>query len=132
MSKFTGIKSLFKSKYFLGLLLLIAAIIAFNLLCKTKEGFSGQKELVLVHMNGCGHCKKMMPDWEKCKAENDTGIKMRAVEMSEGDGPELCKKHNIKGFPTMILLDESGEKITNYDGERTTKDILNFLKEQVS
>ncbi len=132
MGKYAGIKSLFKSKYFFGLLILIAAIIAFNLLCNTKEGFTGQKELVLVHMNGCGHCKKMMPDWEKCKQANDTEIKMRAVEMSEGDGPELCKKHNIKGFPTIVLLDESGEKISDYDGERTKDSMLEFLKQQVS
>ena len=30
-----------------------------------SEGFTGQgKEMVLFHMNGCGHCIKMMPEWD--------------------------------------------------------------------
>tara|TARA_Y100000389_G_C17436732_1_gene506002 strand:- start:277 stop:672 length:396 start_codon:yes stop_codon:yes gene_type:complete len=131
MRKRNSIKSLCKSKYVLGLLFVVAAIILYNLMFKTKESFDGKKELVLVHMNGCGHCKKMMPEWNKAKDKNNTGINMRVVEMSEGDGPELCKKHNIQGFPTMILLDNSGKKITSNE-ERSTNGILDFLKKQVS
>jgi len=93
-----------------------------------REGFNGQKEFVLVHMNGCGHCEKLMPDWNAAEAENNTDISMRAVEMSEDDGPELCKKHNISGFPTIMLLDNKGEKIDDYSGERSKDGILGFLQ----
>ncbi len=93
-----------------------------------REGFDGQKEFVLVHMNGCGHCEKLMPDWKAAEAENKTDISMRAVEMSEGDGPKLCKKHNISGFPTIILLDNKGEKLDDYNGERSKDGILGFLQ----
>lgn len=93
----------------------------------TREGLTNNKEFVLVHMNKCPHCVNLMPHWEAAESENKTGINMRAVEMSEDDGPELCEKHNITGFPTMILL-ENGKKVADYDGERNKEGILAFLK----
>ena len=107
------------------LVLIIVSIIKYSL--KKRDGFSEGRELVLVHMNGCGHCKTLMPEWESASKENKTEINMRSVEMSEGDGPDLCKKHNITGFPTMILLD-NGKKIKDYDGERNKNSILQFLQ----
>jgi len=93
----------------------------------TREGLTNNKEFVLVHMNKCPHCVNLMPHWEAAESENKTGMNMRAVEMSEDDGPELCEKHNITGFPTMILL-ENGKKVSDYDGERNKDGILAFLK----
>ena len=99
----------------------------FNGAQSTTEGLSNQKEFVLVHMNGCGHCKTLMPEWKSAVKDNKTGISMRAVEMNEGDGPELCKKHNITGFPTMLLL-ENGKKVADYNGERNKDGLLKFLQ----
>ncbi|ALH22958.1 putative thioredoxin [Chrysochromulina ericina virus CeV-01B] len=99
----------------------------FNGVKQTNEGLSNQKELVLVHMTGCGHCKTLMPEWKSAEKKNNTGIGMRAVEMNEDDGPELCEKHNITGFPTMILL-ENGKKIADYNGERNKDGLLKFLQ----
>ena len=125
-----------KSKYFLtfslinvALMIIVLAILFSTMVCscrKNKEGLSNQKEFVLIHMKGCGHCKTLMPEWEQASKNNKSGISMRAVEMNEGDGPELCKKHNISGFPTMIVL-ENGEKIKDYNGERNKDGLLSFL-----
>ncbi len=90
------------------------------------EGLSNNRELVFVHMNGCGHCEKLMPHWDAAKSENKSSISMRKVEMSEKDGPKLVKEHNIKGFPTIILLD-NGKKVKEYDGQRNKKGLLDFL-----
>lgn len=92
-----------------------------------KEGMSGGKELVLVYMNNCGHCKTMMPEWEKATKKNNTGIRMRKVEMNEKEGQVMCKRHNIQGFPTIILLDK-GEKVKDYDGDRNEGAFIEFLK----
>lgn len=90
------------------------------------EGLSNGKEFVLVYMNGCGHCNTLMPEWESAAKENKSGIKMRAVEMNENDGPELCKKYNINGFPTMMVLN-NGNKVNDYNGERNKNGLLGFL-----
>ena len=93
-----------------------------------RESFEGQKELLLLHMEGCPHCVKLMPHWTGASQENSTGITMRAVEHKQGDGPALCKKHNVTGFPTILLLG-GGEKIKTYDGPRTKPGLLGFLNQ---
>ncbi len=112
------------------LFLLFIGVLYLAMHCKkyVKEGFTGDKELVMVHMEGCPHCVTLMPKWNKASKENSTKIKMRAVEMNEGDGPELCKKHDITGFPSILLLGENGKKLQDYNGERTKDGILEFLK----
>lgn len=92
-----------------------------------KEGFTGPKELVLVHMTGCSHCEKLMPQWIAAKSENPTDIQMRKVERLEGDGPELCEKHDVQGFPTILLL-QGGELVDRYSGDRTKEGLINYLK----
>ncbi len=127
-----------KNKYFLtfslinvALMMIVLAILFSTMVCscrKNKEGLSNQKEFVLIHMKDCGHCKTLMPEWQEASKNNKSGISMRAVEMNEDDGPELCKKHNISGFPTMIVL-ENGEKVGDYNGERNKNGLLSFLND---
>ena len=93
-----------------------------------REGLHGQKELLLLHMEGCPHCVKLMPHWAAAAEGNKTGITMRAVEHKEGDGPALCKKHNVTGFPTILLL-EGGKKLKTYNGPRTTPGLLGFMNQ---
>lgn len=95
------------------------------------EGFEGKKEFLLLHMDGCGHCKTLMPHWDSASKENKTGISMRSLERNEGDGPSLCKKHKVSGFPTMLLLDGGGNKLKTYKGERTRSGLLGFLNNNV-
>lgn len=94
---------------------------------RVHEGFEGKKELLLLHMEGCPHCVKLMPHWESASKENKSGISMRVVERQEADGPELCKKHNVTGFPTILLLDGNGEKLKSYSGPRTKGGLSNFM-----
>ena len=125
MRKRSGIKSLCKSKYVLGLLFVVAAIILYNLLSKTKEGLEGQRKLYLFHMKNCGHCEKLMPEWDKFVVENKSGIKPISIEV--GEKPELAKRYKINGYPTMILVNSDGKKIKEYDGERTVVGLLEFV-----
>jgi thiol-disulfide isomerase/thioredoxin len=123
----------FKFKNKLHILLLIILVIGilyiaskFSKKCLNIEGFEGKKELLLLHMDGCGHCEKLMPHWAAAEKDNDTDIKMRSVEQSKGDGPALCKKHKVSGFPTILLLD-GGEKVDTYDGDRTKSGLMSYL-----
>ena len=79
------------------------------------EGFSGQgKEFTLFYWKDCGHCKKMMPEWDKFSKQG--GIKTRKIEVSQDE--DFMRKHDVSSFPTILLLDKSGKKVGEYKGER--------------
>ena len=93
---------------------------------KMREGFGAASEILLLHMKGCPHCTKFMPEWSKFVSENNTGIKTRVVERQEN--PALIKKYNVTGFPTVILIDSNGDKVEEYKGSRTAAGLLSFCK----
>ena len=106
--------------------IIIKSLIDAVTVARIHEGFEGKKELLLLHMEGCPHCVKLMPHWEAASKANNTGISMRAVEHREADGPELCKKHNVTGFPTILLLG-GGKKLKSYTGPRNKGGLINFM-----
>tara|TARA_B100001287_G_scaffold137758_1_gene115999 strand:- start:363 stop:797 length:435 start_codon:yes stop_codon:yes gene_type:complete len=90
------------------------------------EGFSGQgKEFTLFYWKDCGHCKKMMPEWDKfMKSNNNQGVKVNKIEKDENPG--LMDKMGVNGFPT-ILLTKNGEVVKPYEGERTAEAFQSFV-----
>jgi thioredoxin-related protein len=114
--------------------LLIAAIILCVLCCllcfinDTREGaVAGRQELLLMHMNGCGHCVKLMPEWKKFTKLNKTSITTKAVETA--DDPSLAKKYGVEGYPTILLLGPDGKKKKTYNGDRTAQGLLDFCQQ---
>ena len=90
----------------------------------TKTGDpSDASEFLLLHMNGCGYCKKMMPEWDKFVGGNTSKITPKMVERKED--PSLMDKYNVTSFPTILLVDSKGDKIKSYEGDRTA---LGFQK----
>ena len=90
------------------------------------EGFSGQgKEFTLFYRKDCGHCKKMMPEWDKfMKSNSNRGVKVNKVEKDENPG--LMDKMGVSGFPT-ILLTKNGSVVKPYEGERTAEAFQAFI-----
>lgn len=90
------------------------------------EGFSGQgKEFTLFYWKDCGHCKNMMPEWDKfMKSNNNQGVKVNKIEKDENPG--LMDKMGVSGFPT-ILLTKNGEVVKPYEGERTAEAFQSFV-----
>lgn len=93
----------------------------------TTEGFKGRKSLLLLHMEGCGHCKKLMPAWDKFAETNNTSIVTKSVE--KDDDRALVKRYGVEGFPTILLLDSNGKKLDTYSGPRTTKGLLDYCQQ---
>ena len=87
------------------------------------EGMSSGSKLTLFHMNGCPHCVKMMPEWDKFAKLNPG----KCEKHEASDVQDLTKKLNIQGFPTIMLLDANNNKIKDYDGDRTAAGFKAFL-----
>ncbi len=88
------------------------------------ENFGNPATLTYYYMENCGHCKRFNPEWDTF-VQNYTGpVKLRKVEMNEA-GSDL-EKYNINGFPTILAVDENGDK-KDYEGPRTAEGLTNFL-----
>ena len=120
------------------IILLFAIMLAFK---KDKfEGFENKSkaEITFFHMNGCGHCQRMKPEWNSFNNSwNDYDIVVNDKEHSKA--ANLCKKYNITGFPTIIFTvnGEVPENTQNqehiYNGDRTSssfKEWANEMKEK--
>lgn len=90
----------------------------------------GNVSFVKFHQPKCPHCINMKEAWEdlgkllqdKCK-DDISLIEVNGHALSESKS-DISKE--IRGFPTIMIL-ESGKKKTEYSGDRTTEDMLNFM-----
>jgi len=92
-----------------------------------KEGFKGRKSLLLLHMEGCPHCVKLMPEWDKFTKMNNTSITTKAVE--KDDDRALVKRYGVEGFPTILLLGSNGKKLDTYTGPRNAQGLLAYCQQ---
>jgi len=79
-------------------------------------------EMVLCHMTGCGHCKTMMPEWDKFAQQGK--IKTRKIEVSEDEN--FMRQHDVSSFPTILLLDKNGKKLDEYQGKRDASSFAEY------
>ena len=88
------------------------------------EGFGNGSTLTYFYMDGCPHCVKFAPEWDKF-AQNHTGaLKLKKVEAKNMSEQE--KGLGIQGFPTIMVVDNNGKKETDYDGPRTAEGLKAF------
>ena len=90
-----------------------------------QEGFTGKgKEFTLFYWKDCGHCKKMMPEWDKFQSTfKKPGITVNKVEKDQN--PKAMQALDIQGFPSIMLLN-NGKKVKDYEGERTASAFAAF------
>ena len=88
------------------------------------EGFTaGAKGDVMVyfHMNGCPHCTKFNPEWDKFS--KSTSVQTKKVESKQMNAQE--KQLGVDGFPTVMLLGPKGPK--KYTGARTASALQQWV-----
>ncbi len=93
------------------------------------ENFENEnsKKLVYFYMNGCGHCEKFSPIWDEFISQNKSSITTHKLEREEAGNK--IQKYEVKGFPTILLLDENNNKIKEYNGDRTLSALKKFVSE---
>jgi len=74
---------------------------------KAAPAGSGEVNLVLVYAPWCGYSKKMLPDYEKIKAEFDgktiNGKKINIIMYNSDIDKDKVKEYQVEGFPTLFL-----------------------------
>ena len=89
-------------------------------------------ELKLYSVEWCGHCrrfKKNNGEWEKLKKNQILKNNCKLIDVDGDENQSEVMENDIEGFPTLILFTKN-KKIV-YQGDRTEKDILKFLKKHI-
>ena len=80
--------------------------------------------MVLFYAPWCGHCKSMMGDWTQLEQKAPNGMKIVKVNCDEQ--PEIASRHDVKGFPTIVLF-KGGKKI-HFEGPRNLDNFMQFIQ----
>ncbi|KAJ2644136.1 hypothetical protein GGF44_000798 [Coemansia sp. RSA 1694] len=81
----------------------------------------------------CGHCKSLVPEYEKA-AKRAQGIgKFYAVDCDDDKNRGLCARFNVQGFPTLKVFTEKRTKrgsrrSVDYQGQRTAGAMVKFAR----
>jgi protein disulfide-isomerase-like protein len=95
---------------------------------------SNEPCITLFYAPWCGHCKRIIPEWEKLSNSNvqtSSGKKVKVIKVNCDENKDLATKHNVPGFPTIKYFPNGMNKhlnVHNYSGERTTRDLIDFVK----
>uniref|UniRef100_U5ER38 Putative pretaporter n=1 Tax=Corethrella appendiculata TaxID=1370023 RepID=U5ER38_9DIPT len=81
----------------------------------------------------CGHCKRLAPTWEQLaqKFIGHNVVKIGKVDCTLENNKELCTEQEVNGFPTVFIY-KNGEKVSEYNGNRSLDDLYNFVSKHVS
>lgn len=79
----------------------------------------------------CGPCKALaknvFPQKEVGEYYNANFVNLK-MDMEKGEGPDLLKKYDVKGFPTLLFIDADGNVLYKRVGGGSAKDLITDAK----
>merc|ERR1712061_584739 len=83
--------------------------------------------LVEFYAPWCGHCKQLVPIWDKLgeKYADHESIVIAKMDSTANELEEV----KVQGFPTIKLFKKGTNEIVDYNGDRTVEGFSNFLDE---
>lgn len=82
--------------------------------------------LVEFYAPWCGHCKQLIPTWEKLgeKFADDDSIVIAKMDATTNEVADV----KVQGFPTIKFFPANSDKIVDYSGDRTFDAFVKFLE----
>lgn len=103
---------------------LLQKIFNFNL-----EGYEGEEQIpakvVYFYMNGCSACKDFNETWNNFSNSYNGVLTIEKIEREEA-GDDVLDNYEVKGFPTVLLIDTNDKKIKEFTKDRTLDNLMNF------
>jgi len=100
-----------------------------------KAVISTMPAFVKLYSPGCGHCVAMQKAWDALKNNADLTdynmavIEVHADELDKINSPAMAVN---QGFPTIRKVLKNGNLGKDYNGNRSTADMIKFIKENFS
>ena len=108
-----------------------------NIQVNNEEGFERFKHHVIrkkkscfamFHMEGCGHCVMLRPEWDKMKKKVDSSLILAEIDSNYSREITNLTGGEVVGFPTLMVI-KGGRKAFEYNRERKEKEMLKFVRE---
>jgi len=96
----------------------------FEHLTQASTGATTGDWLIEFYAPWCGHCKSLMPTYEKVSQTLAGEVNVASVDVPANR--ELGTRFEIKGFPTILFLSKG--KVYAFKGRRTVDDIVEFVR----
>jgi len=90
-----------------------------------------KKYFIMLHVSWCPHCTDALPQFKEAEQQVKHDKNLKNLNMQEyecEENPEL--KGQAEGFPTMFYVENKQKE--QYNGGRSTQDIMNFIKSKMS
>jgi thiol:disulfide interchange protein len=85
-----------------------------------------------IYATWCGPCKMLknntFSNKEVGSVYNEKFINV-ALDGEKGEGAELAKKYNVRGYPTLLFVNHKGEIVVRTSGYHPPKEFLTLAEE---
>jgi len=72
----------------------------------------------------CGHCKNLAPEWARAATELKGKVKLGALDATVHQN--MAQKYGVRGYPTIKYFAAGTTEPVDYDGGRTSSDIVTW------
>lgn len=96
---------------------------------KAKE--EGKLIFIDFYTSWCGPCKMMAKKYftlETVGKQFNKKFICLKIDAEKEDGPELAKKYEVKGYPTLVFTDASGKVVNRVLGMKNEEQLLELSK----
>lgn len=84
-----------------------------------------QKGLIMFGASWCKYCQITAPEFEKASRLLSQNFKFYYIDCEKY--PDIAKKFNVRGFPTIKFVDSTGTIYKDYNNSRDTKSFLDTI-----
>jgi len=94
------------------------------------NAIKGKHALVEFYAPGCGHCKRLAPDYDKVSQSFEGEENVLIAKVDADEHKDLGKRFDVSGFPTIKFFPKGSSEGEVYNGGRTPKEFVDFINEK--
>lgn len=84
-------------------------------------------KLLKFYADWCGPCKMLSRVVEDAKADINS-LMVDIEEIDIDNNMEIAKKYNVRGVPTLIMVEDSGQEVRRKSGYMNEGELIRFVE----